>query len=129
MMSNLTIQQKLRAMGGYFDNATETQISCKDVADYIDALQAELAALRQQLASSEPVAWMIGEVKTMGFVTPTQISKEQIPLYTHPQSASVDELVRLLEEAKNELVYLGLDEEFTNEIEDALAKYKKGEAK
>ena len=56
-MSNLTIQQKLRAMGGYFDNATETQISCKDVADYIDALQAELESLRQQLASSEPVAY------------------------------------------------------------------------
>lgn len=52
-MSNLTIQQKLRAMGGYFDNETETQISCKYVADYIDTLQAEIYALRAKVASAD----------------------------------------------------------------------------
>ena len=46
----------LRSIGGYFDEAAQREISCAEVADYIEKLKAELAALRKQ--QSEPVVWM-----------------------------------------------------------------------
>ena len=45
----------LRSIGGYFDEAAQREISCAEVADYIEKLEAELATLRQQ--QREPVVW------------------------------------------------------------------------
>ena len=147
-MSNLTIQQKLRAMGGYFDNATETQISCKYVADYIDALQSELDALRQQLASSEPVAWYVYvEEKDNAYYVDSLDDDECVddctnhnatvtPLYENPQSASVDVLVSALEQLlsacidSNDHGYGTISSTYIEKVcNKALAKYKKGEKK
>jgi hypothetical protein len=56
----MDIVQKLRAVGGYFDEAASAHISCKEVADEIESLEAayasafkEIGTLRARIAELE----------------------------------------------------------------------------
>lgn len=95
----------------------------------------ELDALRQQLSSSEPVGEVINS-SVDGFPSYGELFVTDLPngteLYTHPQSASVDELVKYAIEYMEWTDGLSKCDEAGNALDnfqEALAKYKKGEAK